>query len=310
MSARILDGKAIAGAIESEVGKGVQDLEKRLGLTPRLCVILVGENPASEVYVRNKARAAGRVGIRSEVIRMPETSSTADVSSQVETLNADADVDGILVQLPLPRDVDEAEVMGRLDADKDVDGLTAPNMGRLLLGTNPWAPCTPAGVMEILRRSDIPVEGKNVTIVGRSNIVGKPLALLLLRAHATVTLCHTRTANLEEETRRADILVAAAGRPALLGARHISPGTTVIDVGINRVTSRQEAENYFAGNPRRLEQFDRNGSALVGDVHPAEAQECAEAITPVPGGIGPLTVVMLLHNTVEAAGRRRTTARR
>lgn len=310
MSARILDGKAIAAAIESEVARGVQDLEKRLGLTPRLCVVLVGDNPASQIYVRNKARAAGRVEIRSEVIRLPETSSTADVRSQVEALNADADVDGILVQLPLPRAVDEAEVMGRLDTDKDVDGLTAANMGRLLLGRNSWAPCTPAGVMEILRRSDIPVEGKKVTIVGRSNIVGKPLALLMLRAHATVTLCHTRTANLEEETRRADILVAAAGRPALLRARHISPGTTVIDVGINRVTSRQEAENYFAGIPRCLEQFDRNGSALVGDVHPAEAQECAGAITPVPGGVGPLTVVMLLRNTVEAAGRRRTAARR
>ena len=310
MSARILDGKAIAAAIESEVASAVQDLEKRLGLTPRLCVVLVGENPASQVYVRNKARAAGRVGIRSEIIRLPETSCTADVRRQVEALDADSDVDGILVQLPLPRDVDEAEVMGRLDADKDVDGLTAVNMGRLLLGTNPWAPCTPAGVMEILRRSDIPVEGKKVTIVGRSNIVGKPLALLMLRAHATVTLCHTRTANLEEETRRADILVAAAGRTALLGARHISPGTTVIDIGINRVTSRQEAENFFAGNPRRLEQFERNGSALVGDVHPAEAQECAGAITPVPGGVGPLTVAMLLRNTVDAARRRRTAARR
>jgi methylenetetrahydrofolate dehydrogenase (NADP+)/methenyltetrahydrofolate cyclohydrolase len=309
VSARILDGKAIAAAIQSEVAAGVRQLEKRAGASPRLCVILVGDNPASHVYVRNKARAADKVGIRSEVIRMLETSGTAEIVAQVERLNADADVDGILVQLPLPKGADEAQVMARLDPDKDVDGLSAVNMGRLLLGTNHWAPCTPAGVMEILRRSEIPVEGKQVTIVGRSNIVGKPLALLMLRAHATVTLCHTRTAKLEVETRRADILVAAAGRMALLGAKHISPGSTVIDVGINRVTSRQEAERLFAGDPQRLEEMDRKGSTLVGDVHPAEARACAGAMTPVPGGVGPLTVAMLMRNTLEAAGRRRAAAR-
>ncbi|MEE9219400.1 MAG: bifunctional 5,10-methylenetetrahydrofolate dehydrogenase/5,10-methenyltetrahydrofolate cyclohydrolase [Acidobacteriota bacterium] len=310
MSARLLDGKAIAATIEAEVAQGVRQLQERAGVVPRLSVILVGDNPASQVYVRSKARAAGKAGIRSEIIRMPESASTAEVLARLEALNDDPDVDGILVQLPLPRGVAEEQIMGRVHSDKDVDALTPASMGRLVLGTQRWAPCTPAGVMEILQRSGIPIKGKRVTIVGRSNLVGKPLALLMLRAHATLTLCHTRTVDLESETRRAEILVAAAGRMALIGRRHIAPGATVIDVGINRVSDRGEAERLFAGDPKRLEEVERKGSTLVGDVHPAEARECAGALTPVPGGVGPLTVAMLLRNTLEAARLRRGAVRR
>lgn len=306
MSARLLDGKAIGAAIEAEVAEGVREMKRRLGVAPRLSVLLAGTFAPSRLYVRNKSRAAGRAGIRSEVIEMPDGVRTDDVLGRVEALNADPDVDGILVQLPLPKGVEEARVIERLDPARDVDGLTPHNMGRLVLGMQRWAPCTPAGVMEILRRSGIPVEGKRVVIVGRSNIVGKPLALLMLRAHATVTLCHTRTADLESETRRADILVAAAGRAALLGARHIAPGATVIDVGINRVDSPEEARRLFGDDPERRREMERRGSTLVGDVHPLEAREKAGALTPVPGGVGPLTVAMLLRNTLEAARLRRS----
>ena len=306
MSARLLDGKRIGAAIEAEVAEGVRDLELRLGVTPRLSVLLVGSFAPSQIYVRNKARTARRIGIRSEVISMPESARTDEVLLRLEALNADPDVDGILVQLPLPEGVNEPAVIERLDPAKDVDGLTPWNMGRLVLGTNRWAPCTPAGVMEILRRSDIPVEGRRVAIVGRSNIVGKPLALLMLRANATVTLCHTRTADLEAETRRADILVAAAGRAALLGARHIAPGATVIDVGINRVTSRAEAERIFGAGSEAAREVEGKGGVLVGDVHPLEGRERAGALTPVPGGVGPLTIAMLMRNTLEAARLRRT----
>jgi methylenetetrahydrofolate dehydrogenase (NADP+)/methenyltetrahydrofolate cyclohydrolase len=305
VSARVLDGKAIAAAIESEVAEGVAALKREAGVTPRLSVLLVGSFAPSKIYVRNKARSAERAGIRSEVLEMPESSRTADVLARVEALNADADVDGILVQLPLPGGVEEMRIIERLSPEKDVDCLTPYNLGRLLLGTQPWSPCTPAGIMEILRRSGIPVEGRRAVIVGRSNIVGKPLAVLMLRANATVVMCHTRTADLEGECRRADILVAAAGRTALIGARHIASGATVIDVGINRVESRAEAERLFGGDPERLREVERKGSTLVGDVHPAEVRERAGAFTPVPGGVGPLTVAMLLRNTLEAARRRR-----
>jgi len=309
LSARLLDGKEIGAAIEAEVAAGVRDLAARRGVTPRLSVLLVGSFAPSQVYVRNKSRAAARTGIRSEVIPMPDSARTQEVLARVEALNADPDVDGILVQLPLPKAVDEAAVVEGLDPAKDVDGLTPRNMGRLLLGTSPWAPCTPAGVMEILRRCAIPIEGRRVVIVGRSNIVGKPLALLMLRANATVTLCHTRTADLEAECQRADILVAAAGRAALIGGRHIAAGATVIDVGINRVTERREAQRLFGDDPVRLREVERKGGTLVGDVHPLEARERAGALTPVPGGVGPLTVAMLLRNTLEAARLRRGAAR-
>jgi methylenetetrahydrofolate dehydrogenase (NADP+)/methenyltetrahydrofolate cyclohydrolase len=309
MSARLLDGKAIGAAIEAEVAEGVRDLKKRLGVTPRLSVLLVGSFTPSQIYVRNKSRTAERIGIRSEVLTMPDSARTAEVVARVEALNADPDVDGILVQLPLPKGVEETPVIERLDPVKDVDGLTPQSMGRLVLGTNRWAPCTPAGVMEILRRSGIAVEGKRVAIVGRSNIVGKPLALLMLRAHATVTLCHTRTADLEAETRRAQILVAAAGRAGLLGGRHIAPGATVIDVGINRISSREEAERLFGAGSDAVRDVERKGGTLVGDVHPLEARQAAGALTPVPGGVGPLTIAMLMRNTLEAARLRRGAAR-
>jgi len=309
MSARILDGKAIGAAIEAEVSAGARELERRLGVTPRLCVLLAGAFAPSQIYVRNKARTAARIGIRSEVISMPDSAGTGEVLARVAALNADPDVDGILVQLPLPKGVEEAPVIEKIDPAKDVDGLTPQSMGRLVLGTHRWAPCTPAGVMEILRRSEISVEGRRVVIVGRSNIVGKPLALLMLRAHATVTLCHTRTADLEAETRRAEILVAAAGRAGLIGGRHIAPGATVIDVGINRITSLAEVEQLFGEGSEAvraaIREVERKGGVLVGDVHPLEARARAGALTPVPGGVGPLTIAMLMRNTLEAARLRR-----
>jgi methylenetetrahydrofolate dehydrogenase (NADP+)/methenyltetrahydrofolate cyclohydrolase len=308
VSARILDGKAIGAAIEAEVAEGVRELERRAGARPRLSVVLVGSFAPSQIYVRNKARSAEKAGIRSEVLALPDGASTAEVLSRVEALNADPDVDGILVQLPLPKQVEEAGVIERIDPAKDVDGITPRNLGRLVLGIHRWASCTPAGIMEILRRSDIAVEGKRVVIVGRSNIVGKPLALLMLRANATVTWCHTRTADLAAETRRAEILVAAAGKPGLLGAPHISPGATVIDVGTNRLESRAEAERLFGAGSERLRRFERQGSILVGDVHPLEGRRQAGALTPVPGGVGPLTIAMLLRNTLEAARLRREAA--
>jgi methylenetetrahydrofolate dehydrogenase (NADP+)/methenyltetrahydrofolate cyclohydrolase len=305
MSARILEGKAIGAAIEAEVAEGVRELERRSGARPRLSVILVGSFAPSQIYVRNKARSAGKAGLRSEVLSLPDSASTAQVIARVDALNADPDVDGILVQLPLPKQVEEARVIERIDPAKDVDGITPRNLGRLVLGTHEWASCTPAGIMEILRRSGIPVEGKRVVIVGRSNIVGKPLALLMLRANATVTWCHTRTADLPAETRRAEILVAAAGKAGLLGASHIAPGATVIDVGTNRIEARAEAERLVGAGSERMKTFERQGSILVGDVHPLEGARQAGALTPVPGGVGPLTIAMLLRNTLEAARLRR-----
>ena len=274
------------------------------GVLPGLAVVLVGHNPASEIYVRGKVKACAQVGIHSEQHTPPDSVTTAELLALVESLNRRDDVDGILVQLPLPPQVDAKRVLMAVDPAKDVDGFHPVNVGFLSTQRPGLVPCTPAGVMEILRRSQIPVAGREAVVVGRSDIVGKPAAMLLLNANATVTVCHSKTHDLPGVCRRADILVAAIGRAGMITRDFVKPGATVIDVGMNKVTDPAEFARLFAGNPKREEIFRTKGSTLVGDVHP-EAAEIAGAITPVPGGVGPLTIAMLMFNTVKAAKMRR-----
>jgi methylenetetrahydrofolate dehydrogenase (NADP+)/methenyltetrahydrofolate cyclohydrolase len=278
MPARILDGKAIASQIQQEIKQELDELKEKYGITPGLAVVLVGENPASEVYVRNKGRKCEELGIRSIVKRLPESASEKEVIDTVTQLNEDESVHGIIVQLPLPSHIDPEVVISHIDPNKDVDGFHPVNVGWMFIGRNRFVPCTPAGIIEILDRSGIEIEGKRAVVVGRSNIVGKPLSILLLQRNATVTICHSRTANLPEVTRQADILVAAVGKAHLIKADMVKEGAVVIDVGINRVDDK-----------------------IVGDVDFESVKEVASAITPVPGGVGPLTVIMLMRNTVQAA---------
>jgi methylenetetrahydrofolate dehydrogenase (NADP+) / methenyltetrahydrofolate cyclohydrolase len=303
MSARILDGTKLANEIRSEVAAEIQAL-KASGITPGLAVILVGHNPASEVYVRGKVKASHEVGLYGEQHTPVESSSTKELLALVDSLNRRDEIDGILVQLPLPAHVDSKKVLLAVDPAKDVDGFHPMNVGYLSTQRPGLVPCTPAGVMEILRRSHIPVAGQEAVVVGRSDIVGKPVAMLLLNQNATVTVCHSRTHDLAEVCRRADILVAAIGRAGAITPDFVKSGATVIDVGINKVTDRAEFDRFFKGNSKRLESFLTKGSTLVGDVHPKVA-EVAGAITPVPGGVGPLTIAMLMANTVKAAKMRR-----
>lgn len=303
MSARILDGTKLANEIRAEVAAETQAL-KALGVNPGLAVILVGHNPASEVYVRGKVKASQEVGLYSEQHTPVESSSTEELLALVDSLNRRDEIDGILVQLPLPAHVDSKKVLQAVDPAKDVDGFHPMNVGYLSTQRPGLVPCTPAGVMEILRRSNIPVVGQEAVVVGRSDIVGKPVAMLLLNQNATVTVCHSKTRDLAGVCRRADILIAAIGRPGMITPEFVKPGATVIDVGINKVTERGEFDQFFEGNAKRLESFLAKGSTLVGDVHPKVA-EVAGAITPVPGGVGPLTIAMLMANTVKAAKMRR-----
>ncbi|MHB8734706.1 MAG: bifunctional methylenetetrahydrofolate dehydrogenase/methenyltetrahydrofolate cyclohydrolase FolD [Terriglobales bacterium] len=304
MSAQLLDGTAIAAAIRAEVGRDLAALAAQ-GVHPRLAVVLVGHDPASEVYVRNKVRACGELGIGSERLLPSAHSTTEELLAIVERLNADPEVDGILVQLPLPPQVDAQRVLLAVSPSKDVDGFHPVSMGNLVTGRPGLTPCTPTGVIEILKRSQIEIAGKEAVVVGRSDIVGKPQALLLLRENATVTICHSRTRDLAAVCRRADILIAAIGRPALLGAEHIKPGAVVIDVGMNRLTDAAEVARYFPGDVGRREGLAKRGGTLIGDVDPRAAWERAAAFTPVPGGVGPLTIAMLMVNTVKAARNRR-----
>jgi len=304
MSAQLLDGTAIAAAIRAEVGREVAALAAQ-GVHPKLSVVLVGHDPASHVYVRNKVRACGELGIGSECLLPSPDSTTAELLAIVERLNADPEVDGILVQLPLPSQVDAQRVLLAVSPAKDVDGFHPISMGNLVTGRPGLTPCTPTGVIEILKRSNLAIAGKEAVVVGRSDIVGKPQALLLLRENATVTICHSRTRDLAAVCRRADILIAAIGRPALLGADHIKPGAVVIDVGMNRLTEAAEVERYFPGDLGRREGLAKRGGTLIGDVDPRAAWELAAAFTPVPGGVGPLTIAMLMANTVKAARERR-----
>lgn len=303
MAARILDGTKIAAEIRAEVAAEVKKLASS-GVRPGLAVVLVGHNPASEVYVRGKVKSSEEVGLYSEQHTPAESSTTDELLALIADLNRREEIDGILVQLPLPAQVDAKKILLAVDPAKDVDGFHPMNVGYLSTQRPGLVPCTPAGVMEILKRSDIAVAGQEAVVVGRSDIVGKPLAMLLLNQNATVTVCHSKTRDLPGVCRRADILVAAIGRAGMVTRDYVKAGATVIDVGINRVTDLREFERLFAGNKKREETFLAKGSTLVGDVHP-EVAEVAGALTPVPGGIGPLTIAMLMANTVKAAKMRR-----
>jgi len=307
MAARILDGTKLAGEIRAEVAAQVKALASS-GVRPGLAVVLVGHNPASEVYVRGKVKSCEEVGLYSEQHTPPESATTEELLALVAVLNRRDEIDGILVQLPLPAYVDAKKVLLTVDPAKDVDGFHPMNVGYLSTQRPGLVPCTPAGIMEILKRSQIPVAGQEAVVIGRSDIVGKPVAMLLLNQNATVTVCHSKTRDLPGVCRRADILVAAIGRPGMITRDFVQPGATVIDVGMNRITERKDFDRMFvgssAGNKKREETFLAKGSTLVGDVHP-EVAEIAGAITPVPGGVGPLTIAMLMANTVKAAMLRR-----
>jgi methylenetetrahydrofolate dehydrogenase (NADP+) / methenyltetrahydrofolate cyclohydrolase len=302
-TSRILDGIAIASQIKAEVAAEVAAL-RASGITPGLAVILVGEVPASQIYVRSKVKTCGELGIFSELLTPPESITTDEMLDLVDDLNDRDDIDGILIQLPLPRHVDTKRLLEAVDPDKDVDGFHPVNVGRLQSGQPALAPCTPAGIMEILRRSHLPIAGQNAVVIGRSDIVGKPAAMMLLNASATVTVCHSKTADLPGITRNADILVAAIGRPGYVSPDMVKPGATLIDVGINRITDAAEVERFFPNDPDRAATFAKRGSVVVGDIHPA-AFAHAGAYTPVPGGVGALTIAMLMHNTIKAAKLRR-----
>ncbi|MGO9777878.1 MAG: bifunctional 5,10-methylenetetrahydrofolate dehydrogenase/5,10-methenyltetrahydrofolate cyclohydrolase [Terracidiphilus sp.] len=300
---KILDGAAIAAAIKQEVAEEVRTLTAQ-GIKPGLAAVLVGNVAASEIYVRNKVRICGEVGIYSDLITRPETVTTAELLELVASLNAREEIDGILIQLPVPAQVEVKTVLDSILPAKDVDGLHPLNAGLLQAGRTALAPCTPAGVIEILKRSQIPISGRHAVVVGRSDLVGKSAAMLLLHQNATVTICHSKTRDLGAITRQADILVAAIGRAGFITPEMVKPGATLIDVGINRITERADFDRFFAGNTKREAAFARNGSTLVGDIHP-KAFEVSGAYTPVPGGVGLLTTAMLMANTVRAAKMRR-----
>ena len=305
--AEILDGRAVADEIKREVAAEVRRLKNESGVTPRLVAVLVGDDPASAVYVRNKVRACDEVGIASEQIALPASSSTEDLLATVNALNRNEDVDGILVQLPLPKQIDDAAIIEAIDPSKDVDAFHPTNVGLLALGRPRFVPCTPAGIIELLDRNRIEIAGANACVVGRSQIVGRPVASLLLQRHATVTICHSRTRDLPSITRQADILIAAIGRPAFIHGEFIKPGATVIDVGVNQLSDPSEIAALFGADAeRRREAIDKRGYTLIGDVHPAEADSVAGRRTPVPGGVGLLTVAMLMKNTLQAAKWRRS----
>ncbi len=303
MPARILDGTLIRDQIYAELAQEIAALRSS-GIRPGLAAVLVGNDPASQIYVRSKIAACQQLGLGNIHLTPSANTTTAELLAIVRELNARDDVDGILVQLPLPPQIDAKIILEAVDPAKDVDGFHPMNIGKLVEGRPNLAACTPLGVMEILRRSGIPIESANAVVVGRSNIVGKPMALLLMQANATVAVCHSKTRDPRKFTREADILVAATGRPALIVPDDVKPGATVIDVGVTRITDPQQAEKIFAHSPERLEKFRKNGSAVAGDVHPDVAQ-VAGALTPVPGGVGPLTIAMLMSNTVKAARLRR-----
>lgn len=304
--AGVLDGAQIAYEIKQEVAAEVRLLWDTQGIKPCLAAVRVGDDPASEVYVRNKIRACEEVGIYSEHHALPATTLESELLQLILSLNARPDVDGILVQVPLPKGIDETEILDAIDPAKDVDGFHPQNVGRLAQGRPTFVPCTPAGILELLKRNNIEISGANACVVGRSQIVGRPMAHLLIQNDATVTICHSRTRDLAAVTRQADILVVAIGRQGLIGKDHIKPGAVVIDVGMNRVSDESTARELFGEDAgRRLEVIARRGYTLVGDVHPAEADQVAGQRTPVPGGVGLLTVAMLLRNTVKAARLRR-----
>ena len=304
--AELLDGAAVADQIKLEVERDVERLLAQHEVRPCLAAVRVGDDAASAVYVRNKIRACEEVGIRSEHHALPATTAANELLGLIASLNAREEVDGILVQLPLPGEIEEARIIEAIDPEKDVDGFHPVSVGRLSMGRPTFVPCTPAGIIELLERSDIPIAREDACVVGRSHIVGRPVAQLLLQRDATVTICHSRTRDLAAVTRQANILVVAIGRPGLIGREHIKPGATVIDVGMNKVTDEAVARKLFGAEAeKRLESISKRGYTLVGDVNPTEADEIAGKRTPVPGGVGLLTVAMLMRNTVKAARQRR-----
>ncbi len=300
----ILDGASVRQQVFEELKPRVAKLAAT-GRPPGLAVVLVGHNPASEIYVRNKEKACDDLGIYSDKLAPPETVTTDELLAIVDELNNRPEIDGILVQMPLPKHVDSRRVLEAIRPDKDADGFHPYNVGKLVANRAAPRACTPAGVMAILQQNGIAVSGKRATIAGRSDIVGKPMAMMLLHADATVTICHSKTPDLAGECRRADILVAAMGRPAMVNREYIKPGAVVIDVGMNSLKAREDVDRIFRRSPEKLAAFDKRGSVLVGDVDPIDMAELASAYTPVPGGVGVLTVTMLMSNTVGLAERRR-----
>jgi methylenetetrahydrofolate dehydrogenase (NADP+) / methenyltetrahydrofolate cyclohydrolase len=301
-----LEGSQLAARIKQDVQNTIERMVKEQNVRPGLAAVRVGEDPASAVYVRNKIRACEEVGIYSEHHALPESTSTAELLDLIRSLNVRDDIDGILTQLPLPSQIDETAIIEAIDPGKDVDGFHPVNVGRLALGRPVFVPCTPAGIIELLDDNGIEIRGTNACVVGRSQIVGRPMAQLLLQKDATVTICHSRTRDLAAVTRTADLLVVAIGRAGFIRGEHIKPGATVIDVGMNRISDPEEVRALFSSEAeKRLEVLAKRGATLVGDVHPAEAAEVAGKLTPVPGGVGLLTVAMLMKNTLKAAKLRR-----
>jgi methylenetetrahydrofolate dehydrogenase (NADP+)/methenyltetrahydrofolate cyclohydrolase len=305
MLPRILDGIAVSKAIRAEVAAGTASLAPR-GIVPGLTAVLVGEDPASTVYVRNKGAAAKEAGFAGRTLSFPATLREAELLATIGGLNRDDAVDAILVQLPLPKHIDAARILEAIDPKKDVDGFHPVNAGRLLQGKSAPVPCTPAGILELLTREGIPLQGTRAVVVGRSDIVGKPTALLLLQKHATVTIAHSRTRDLPGLCREADLLVAAIGRPGFVTGAFVKEGAVLVDVGINRLTSRAEVERFFPGDAARLLTFEKKGATLVGDCDPVTAFPRSSRYTPVPGGVGPLTIAMLLRNTLDLCRGRRS----
>jgi len=304
MTAQLLDSASVAQAIKQEVAAEVLVYSVK-GLRPGLAAVLVGDDSASQIYVSGKVRTCEQLGLYSEKIELPESTSTDELLALVRELNARDEIDGILVQLPLPKQVDAPLVLNSVDPAKDVDGFHPVNIGKLTLNEPGVRPCTPNGIIELLKRNDIQIGGSRAVVMGRSRIVGLPIALLLLHNHATVTVCHSRTKDLPAIAREADILIAAIGRMGMVDGSYIKPGAAVVDVGMNRVTTREDLERFFGDNPKRHAAFEKNGYTLIGDVHPREAAEVAGYLTPVPGGVGPLTIAMLMKNTLTAMKMRR-----
>ena len=307
MTAKILSGREVADSIKKKVAEEVKNLEAGLGISPCLVAVRVGEDAASAVYVGNKVKTSEELGLISEHRHLPAATTQEELLNVVEELNNRTDVDGILVQLPLPKHLDEKEILEKINPAKDVDGFHPINVGRLAQGQPALVPCTPAGIIEMLKFHEIPIRGRHAVVIGRSNIVGKPMAQLLLQEDATVTICHSRTENIADIASQADILIAAVGRAGFVRGDFIKPGATVIDVGINNVTDARFARELFGEDEleKRLNTIEKRGFTIVGDVNPKEAKEKAGNFTPVPGGVGLLTVAMLMKNTVDAAKMRR-----
>lgn len=304
MTAKVLDGASVAKSIKEEVAAEAAIYAEQ-GLKPGLAAVLVGVDPASQIYVSSKVKTCQELGLYSEKIVLPETTTTDELLALVRDLNARDDIDGILIQLPLPKQIDSATVLDSVDPAKDVDGFHPVSIGRLTLNEPGLRPCTPAGIIEMLDRYAIEIQGKHAVVLGRSRIVGLPMSLLLLHRHATVTICHSRTKDLAAVAREADILIAAIGRTAMVDASYVKPGAVVVDVGMNRVTTRADLERFYGNDPKRHAAFEKNGSTLIGDVSPREVAEVAAYLTPVPGGVGPLTIAMLMQNTLAAMKLRR-----